>query len=489
MTGFIMAAQLILGLSILVILHEFGHYLFARMFKIRVEQFYLFFNPKIALFRVKRVNGKWRVRLFARNVPSRFRVKTNSQGNEIKDDKGNNVFEPIPLDELPDNDWRKYPEETEWGIGWLPFGGYCNIAGMIDENKRANQLSSEPQSWELRSKPAWQRLLVMLGGVLMNLALGCALFVFFTYHYVGGYIANEDVSKDGIYVYDAGRKLGFETGDKIVTVNGKKIVRFSDAQKNKVLFGSEITVERNGQYIDITLPDTTYRIMQHSGNLFANNNFSVIVDSVISNSIAHQGGLQKSDHIFAINNIAINSLGTFQSELKNHLKQEIFISIVRQQDTLQLTMKMDSVAALGFISKNPYTPVHYTIGQSFKYGISDAIDMLLANVKGFGKILKGTEKATESLQGPIGIAKFYGGNWDWSRFWFITAMLSLVLAFMNILPIPALDGGHIVFILIEIIVGRKPSDRILEYAQIVGTVILITLMFFVIGNDIFKLFR
>jgi len=301
MTGLIMAAQLLLGLSILVVLHEFGHYLFARMFKIRVEQFYLFFNPKIALFRAKRVNGKWQFRLFAKNVPSRFRKKTNDQGNEIKDEKGNYIFEPIPLEELSDNDWRKYPETTEWGIGWLPFGGYCNIAGMIDENKRANQLSSEPQPWELRSKPAWQRLFVMIGGIIMNLVLGCALFVFFTYHYVGGYIANDDVSKDGIYVYEAGRNLGFETGDKIVTVNGNKIVRFGDAQKTKVLFGSEITVERNGQFIDITLPDTTYRIMQHSGNLFAGNNFPAVVDSVTPNSVAMRSGLQHDDHIIFIN--------------------------------------------------------------------------------------------------------------------------------------------------------------------------------------------
>jgi len=489
MTGLIMAAQLLLGLSILVVLHEFGHYLFARMFKIRVEQFYLFFNPKIALFRAKRVNGKWQFRLFAKNVPSRFRKKTNDQGNEIKDEKGNYIYEPIPLEELSDNDWRKYPETTEWGIGWLPFGGYCNIAGMIDENKRANQLSSEPQPWELRSKPAWQRLFVMIGGIIMNLVLGCALFVFFTYHYVGGYIANDDVSKDGIYVYEAGRNLGFETGDKIVTVNGEKIVRFGDAQKTKVLFGSEITVERDGQFIDITLPDTTYRIMQHSGNLFAGNNFPAVVDSVTPNSVAMRGGLQRDDHIIFINDKEIKSLGALQSELKNVVKQEIVVGVIRQQDTVELTMQMDSIPALGFINKIHYNPVHYTIGQSFKYGISDAMDMLSANVKGLGKIIKGTEKATESLQGPIGIATIYGGVWEWSRFWYITAMISLILAFMNILPIPALDGGHVVFILIEMTTGRKPSDKVLETAQIVGMVIVISLMFFVIGNDIFKLFR
>ena len=484
-----MAAQLILGLSILVFIHELGHFFFARLFKTRVEQFYLFFNPKISLFRAKKINGKWKFRFFSKNVPAGFRKKTDANGNNIKDEKGKEIYEPIPIEELHDNDWRKYPDSTEWGIGWLPFGGYCNIAGMIDENKKANQLSSEPQSWELRSKPAWQRLLVMLGGIIMNLVLGCALFIFFTYHYVGGYIANDDVSKDGVYVYDAGKQLGFETGDKIVAVNGKKIVRFEDVRKTGVYFGSKITVERNGQQFDIILPDTTYRMLKHGGSLFSNSNFPAIVDSVMSNTPAEQGGLQKNDHIISINDVTINCFGAIQNELKKHTKEKITVGVVRQQDTLQLTMQLDSIPTLGFISKMPYVPVHYTLGESFKYGLSDAMDMLTSNIKGFGKILKGQEKATESLQGPIGIATIYGGVWDWARFWFFTGVLSLILAFMNILPIPALDGGHIVFILIEIVTGRKPSDKVIEYAQIAGMMLLIALMFFVIGNDIFKLFR
>jgi len=488
MTGLIMTAQLILGLSILVLLHELGHYLFARMFKVRVEQFYLFFNPKISLFRAKRINGKWQIRLFARNVPPRFRRKEDANGNAIKDEKNNDIFEPIPIEELPDNDWRKYPEATEWGIGWLPFGGYCNIAGMIDENKRANQLSSTPQSWELRSKPAWQRLLVMLGGIVMNLVLGFILFIFITYHYKY-YLPNEEVSKDGIYAYDAGKDLGFETGDKIVAVNGKKIIRYDDAVQIGVFFGSKITVERNGQEWNIELPDTAYRILQRDNNIFSNNNFPVFVDGVTVNSVAERGGLLQDDHIISINDMTISSFGAFQSELKNHAGKEIAVGVIRHHDTLQLSMQLDSIPILGFYPKSPYTHVHYTIGESVKYGLSDAMDMLTVNIKGLGRVLKGKEKAAESLQGPIGIAAFYGGEWIWLRFWTITAILSLVLAFMNILPIPALDGGHIVFLLVEMVTGRKPSDKFLEHAQILGMIILITLMFFVIGNDIFKLFR
>jgi regulator of sigma E protease len=297
------------------------------------------------------------------------------------------------------------------------------------------------------------------------------------------------VAKDGIYVYESGKQLGFETGDKIVAINGKKIVRFEDSRKAGVLFGSKITVERNGEERNIELPDTTYRILKQSGNLFTNNNFPTIVDSITPNSIAEHGGLLQHDRIISINDIATNSFGSVQNELKNNVGKKITVGIVRQQDTLQLPMQLDSLPVLGFMCKIPYVPIHYTIGESFKYGISDAMDMLTTNIKGFGNLLKGKEKATESLQGPIGIASMYGGVWDWARFWFITAILSLVLAFMNILPIPALDGGHIVFILIEMITGRKPSDKLLEHAQILGMIIIITLMFFVIGNDIFRLFR
>ncbi|MCL2511470.1 MAG: RIP metalloprotease RseP [Bacteroidales bacterium] len=488
MTGFIMAAQLILGLSILVFIHELGHFLFARMFKTRVEQFYLFFNPKISLLRAKKVNGKWQIRLFSRNVPARFRKVKDENGNIMKDEKNNDLFEPIPTEELPDNDWRKYPESTEWGIGWLPFGGYCSIAGMIDENKRANQLSSKPQSWELRSKPAWQRLLVMLGGVIMNLILGFILFVFITYHYKH-YTPNEDVSQNGIYVYDVGKQLGFETGDKIVAVNGKKVVRFEDATQIGVFFGSKITVERNGQECHISLPDTTYRILQRSGNIFSNNNFPVFVDSIMPNSIAERGGLLQSDHIISINDVATNSFGAMQNELKNNVGKEISVGVIRHQDTLYLALQLDTIPRIGISVDIPYQYQRYSFEQAVQYGIGDAFNMLTVNIKGFGKLLKGKEKATDSLQGPIGIASMYGGVWDWARFWFITAILSLVLAFMNVLPIPALDGGHIVFILIEMVTGRKPSDKILEQAQIVGMIILFTLMFFVIGNDIFKLFK
>ena len=485
MTGFIMTAQLILGLSILVILHEFGHYLFAKIFKTRVEQFYLFFNPKISIIRAKKINGKWQVRFFSKNTPSKFRRKMDANGNTIKDEKGNDKFEPIPMEELKDNDWRKYPESTEWGLGWLPFGGYCSIAGMIDENKKANQLESEPQPWELRSKPAWQRLFVMIGGVVMNLVLGLALFVFVTYRYKQ-YLPNDQVLKNGIYVYDAGRQLGFETGDKILAVNGKKIIRFDDAIKTGVFFGSNIIIDRNGKQMNVVIPDTAYRMLKE--DIFKPD-YPVIVDSVLSNTPAQRAHICKKDKIVSLNEEPVKSFESFLKKMEQYTFQNCIIGVVREQDTLFLPTQFDSIPKIGIIVHNPYKKESYTFEQAVKYGISDAMDLLSANIKGFRNLIKGKEKATESLQGPIGIASLYGGVWDWAKFWFITAVISLILAFMNILPIPALDGGHLVFILIEMITRRKPSDKIIEYAQIAGMVILVMLMFFVIGNDIFKLFK
>lgn len=489
MTIIIMIAQLILGLSILVVLHELGHYLFARLFKIRVEKFYLFFNPKFSLLRAKKVNGRWSVKFFSKNVPSNLREKRDADGFAIQDAKGRPVWEPIPLDEFAEDDWRKYPESTEWGVGWLPFGGYCAIAGMIDETKSADQMESTPQPWEFRTKPAWQRLLVMIGGVLMNFILGCALFIFITYHYEGGYLANKDVSEYGIYAYNEGEQLGFETGDKIVAINGKDVVRFKDVGKTGVFFGSDITVERDGKLVDVIIPDTAYRIIQQGGRLFSSSNFPVVVDSVVDDSPASRGGLKSGDRIIDVNDVAIPSFGALQEELQECVNSEIVVTVLRNNDTVALSMQVDSLPVLGFFQHYPYTPVHYTFGQAVKYGLSDATDLLSANIKGLGNIVKGQEKASESLSGPIGIATIYGGSWDWSRFWFITALLSLVLAFMNLLPIPALDGGHVVFLLYEMITGRKPSDKFMEYAQLVGMLLLFALMFFVIGNDIFKLFK
>jgi len=436
MEALIMAVQLILSLSILVVLHEFGHFIAARAFGIKVEKFFMFFDA-------------WGFKLFS------FK-------------KG----------------------DTEYGIGWLPLGGYVKIAGMIDESMDKEQLKKPAEDWEFRSKPAWQRLIVMIGGVTMNVILGIIIFSFNIAYFEKEYIPMDEVNKTGIYAYDTGREFGFQTGDKILAVNDKKVVRFNDAASLTVLFGAKVTIERNGKTLNIQVPDSAYRTYKNTHHhLYGLENFSFKVDSVPMGTNAYKAGLKVGDQFVAINNKEINSYGSFKEELKM-LKKKKAQFVVRRNNVLDtLTIAVDSNGLLGFFPTKPLIkPKAYTMGEAIVYGTSDAMETMIVNVKGFGRIFNGKEKATESLQGPISIAKMFGPVWDWYKFWRLTGMISMVLAFMNILPIPALDGGHVVFALYEIITRRKPSDKFLEYAQIVGMVILLALMVFAFGNDLFKIF-
>lgn len=432
-----MAAQLILGLSILVILHELGHYLAARAFGIRVEKFYLFFDA-------------WGVKLLS------FRVG-----------------------------------ETEYGIGWLPLGGYVKIAGMIDESMDKEAMKKPPQPWEFRSKPAWQRLIVMLGGVTVNAILGVLIFAFVLLKYNQEYLPNESVT-DGIYAYELGREIGFQSGDQILTVDGKKVERFSDILSTRVFFGSSLEVKRGAETVVIDVPDDFYRrLKDNPGNrIISADNFPFIIDSVLPGMPAADAGFLKGDAVIALDGERTASWGAFAEHVGAHKGMMVQALIARAGDTVLLTVPVDTNGRIGVFASDAHYPLRaYTLGSAMRYGLKDAIDLMVANVKGFGKILSGKEKATESLQGPIGIAQIYGGEWLWSKFWFITGLLSLILAFMNILPIPALDGGHVIFLTLEVITRRKFSDAFMEKAQLVGMVLLLALMAFVIGNDIFRLFR
>jgi len=436
MEALIMTLQLILSLSILVVLHEFGHFIAARAFGIKVEKFYMFFDA-------------WGFKLFS------FK-------------KG----------------------DTEYGIGWLPLGGYVKIAGMIDESMDKEQLKKPAEDWEFRSKPAWQRLIVMIGGVTMNVILGIIIFSFNIAYFEKAYIPMEEINKTGIYAYDTGRDLGFETGDKILAVNDKKVVRFKDAASLTVLFGAKVTIERNGTQMDILVPDSTYRTYKTSHHhLYGLENFSFTVDSIPEGTNAAKAGLQIGDRFVSINGKTITSYGPFKEELQK-LKNKTASFLVKRNQTLDtLKIAVDSIGRLGFFPTKPkIITKEYTLTDAIVYGTSDAMEAMIVNIKGFGKIFNGQEKATESLQGPISIAKMFGPVWDWEKFWRLTGMISMILAFMNILPIPALDGGHVVFALYEIITRRKPSDKFLEYAQVVGMVILLALMVFAFGNDLFKIF-
>ncbi|OFY95085.1 MAG: RIP metalloprotease RseP [Bacteroidetes bacterium RIFOXYB2_FULL_35_7] len=452
MSGLIMAAQLILGLSILVVLHELGHYLAARAFGIRVEKFYLFFDA-------------WGFKFF------NFKVG-----------------------------------HTEYGMGWLPPGGYVKIAGMIDESMDKEAMKKPPQPYEFRSKPAWQRLIVMVGGVLMNVILGIIIYTCILLFYTKQYLPVESV-KDGIYAYPAARMIGFQSGDKILEIDGKKVVRFEDILSTKVLFGSTVTVERNSLKTGIVVPDTLYKmIAQKKKELFISfENHSFVVDSVLKVfedyrerlakkqeivTPAFKSGLLKGDEIKYVGQTPVESFGHFRELMQENIGKTVLFKVSRNNATLELMVSIDSLGKIGIASNKPdYKLADYTVIKAIKYGASDAIETLVANAKGLAMIFKGKEKVSESVQGPIGIAKIYGGTWDWRKFWAITGLLSMILAFMNILPIPALDGGHVIFLTIEAITRKKFSDKFMERVQIVGMVIILSLMVLVIGNDIFRLFK
>jgi regulator of sigma E protease len=435
MTGLIMAAQLIMGLSLLIILHELGHFLAARMFGIRVEKFFLFFDA-------------WGFKL--------FHIKT---------------------------------KRTEYGIGWLPFGGYVKIAGMIDESMDKEAMKQPPQPWEFRSKPAWQRLIVMVAGVFMNLVLGSLIFAFVTFHYEKDYLPNSNVTS-GIYAYETARNIGFKTGDKILAVDGKKIERFKDAMSINVLLGATITVNRNGKTRDIQVPEDFYKTYKSNNRDFfiEAHNLPAAIDSVIPEMTASKCGLKKGDKILMIDTVNVTCYGKFREEIWKHKGKLIALQLLRNNDTMQIKMQIDTTGLIGIFCKVPYELKHYTFLSALTYGTGDAMNNLWANIRGMGRIFSGKENARESLQGPIGIAHIYGGKWDWFRFWSITGLLSMILAFMNILPIPALDGGHVIFTAIEMITRRKFSDKFMEKVQMVGMFIILAIMVLVIFNDILKLF-
>ncbi len=431
-----MAAQLILGLAILVTLHELGHFLAARAFGIRVEKFYLFFDA-------------WGFKFFS------FK-------------KG----------------------DTEYGIGWLPLGGYVKISGMVDESMDTDALKQPPQPWEFRSKPAWQRLIVMVAGVTMNVILGIAIYAFTLLHYEQKYLANDAVN-DGIYAFELGSKIGLQTGDKIIAINGKPFTRFDDLLSGRVLFGTKLTVDRNGKTMEVVVPDDFYRQVAQAGrgNFISTRRWTLVIDSIVPGKPAEMAGLKKGDQLIAVNDSQFSTPMEFRNMILTNKNKSISVEVLRNKDTVALQPVVSDSGTIGIIQScvfgdYPYT--NYTLSSAISFGASDAVDAIISNLKGLKRIFTGHEKASDSLQGPIGIATIYGGVWDWRRFWVITGLLSMILAFMNILPIPALDGGHTIFLAIESITKKKFSDKFMERAQVVGMVILIALMVYTIGNDIWK---
>jgi regulator of sigma E protease len=380
--------------------------------------------------------------------------------------------------------------DTEYGIGWFPLGGYVKIAGMIDESNDKEFLGNEPEPDEFRSKPAWQRFIVMIGGVVMNVILGIIIFTFHLMVYEKGYMTMDSVT-DGIYAYDLARQQGFQSGDKIITIDGEPFKRIQDATSMRVLFGANVLVDRNGEQVNIPVSDGLFKeIESKKGAFISNENFPVVVDSVIPETPAALAGVQKGDQIISINGTNTPVFGSVKETLATLTGQAISIGVMRNGQNMDLSAQLSDKPVLGFTPQLPdYEPTPYSIASAFRFGLKDGWDAVYFNAVGLGKLFSGSVKATESVQSPIGIAKIYGGTWEWGRFWKLTGLISFILAFMNILPIPALDGGHIVFIIIEMIRGKPVSDKVLENAQIAGMVMLLGIMAFAFGNDIFKMFK
>lgn len=431
---FIKATQLLLSLSILVILHELGHFLAARAFKTRVEKFYLFFNPWFSLF-------------------------------------------------------KKKIGDTEYGIGWLPLGGYVKIAGMIDESMDKEQLKQPPQEWEFRAKPSWQRLIIMIGGVTVNLLLGMAIYAMILFVWGKEYLPLENI-KYGVVSDTVLMKYGFQDGDKIIKVGDTRPQDLSGVNKLILIKGErEITVERNGEEKKVVLPpDVEQELIEKRVRSLFEPRFPFIVDSIFSGTPASETELQKGDEILALNNKPANFYHEFKREIVKYKGGRASLTIKRNSDTLSFETGITAEGTIGVFPKSVFETKknEYGFFEAIPAGISYGVNVLVSYVEQFKLIF--TSAGVKQLGGFGSIGSLFSPTWDWQSFWEMTALISIILAFMNILPIPALDGGHVVFLLYEMVTGKKPNEKVMEYAQIVGMALLFTLLIYANGNDIFKLF-
>jgi regulator of sigma E protease len=455
MEGLIMAGQLILGLSILVTLHEFGHFITAKWFKMRVEKFYLFFD-------------------FLFPIPTVLNFAL----------------------------FKKKVGDTEYGLGWFPLGGYVSIAGMIDETQDAATLAKEPEPWEFRAKPAYQRLIVMLGGVIVNVITGVVIFVALTFSNGNNFISKDELNKNGIVALELGKQIGLKTGDKVVKVNGADYKSLADLRTSDVLLGenSSYTVLRDGQEIEVKIPSNFIEKLSDKKAAFIEPVAAFKVAEVAAPEEpgsqdgellpAFSAGLKAGDYITAVNGQSIQFYHEIKSALSKEAGKSIKLAINRQGKSDTLSMVVAKSGQIGFLPELLIKTTHedYTFIQSLSIGSGRAFSVISDNIRGFKKIASGDVSASKALSGPIGIAQMFGGVWDWTRFWMLTGLLSMALAFMNILPIPALDGGHAVFLIYEMITGKPASEKVLERAQQVGMIILLALMAYTFGNDFYKLF-
>lgn len=438
-TILIKTAQLLLSLSILVVLHELGHFMFARLFNTRVEKFYLFFDPWFSLFKVK---------------------------------KG----------------------DTEYGIGWLPLGGYVKISGMIDESMDKEAMKLPAQPYEFRAKPAWQRLLIMLGGVTMNFLFAMIIYIGIMYAWGEEFLPTEN-AKYGIAVNEVGKEIGFQNGDKILTVDNIYVENFSLIIPTIVLDDAKtVQVERNGQKMDVEISGSDLAILLKSKSVMIPRiPFDIKVGKVEKDSPAEKADLQKEDIFAGVDGLKFEFYDQFSDYVNSKKAQQIELEIIREGQQITKEVTVTEEGKIGFFPayNNPdffeYKTVKYGFLESIPAGIKKGVQTTGDYLKQFKLFFKKETKAYESLGGFATIGNIFPGKWDWHSFWNMTAFISIILAIMNLLPIPALDGGHVMFLFGEIITGRKPGEKFMEYAQIAGMVLLLALVLFANANDIIKM--
>lgn len=445
-----------LSLSILIVLHEMGHFFPARMFGTRVEKFYLFFDPWFSLFKAKKINGIWQFR--------------TGKDSFYEDDEST----------------------TEYGIGWLPLGGYVKISGMIDESFDREQMAQEPQPWEFRSKPAWQRLIIMLGGVTVNFILGFFIFGMVLWAYGEEYLPTANVT-EGIYVDSLGQEMGLRSGDKIISVGGVPFEKFNDRIIIREIIindAKEIVVNRDGKVVEIPIDEKWVGILSSYDKKDASLFYAripVVIDQIAPKSPAEAAGLQENDQIVQVNGQATPYSVDFIKAVQDMSGQSVTLDVIRNGQTLQVPVVISETGTIGIAIVGPdLERQEYSLAEALPAGVTKGWQFLVDQIKAFIQIFKGKIKTSESLGGFGSIGKMFGTEWNWERFWTMTAILSLILAFMNLLPIPALDGGHVMFLLYEVVSGRKPSDKFMEYATIVGFVLVIGLVLYVNGLDLFR---
>ena len=431
---FIRAVQLIMALSLLVLIHEYGHFIFSRLFKVRVEKFYLFFDWKFSLFK-----------------------------------------------------WKPKNSDTEYGIGWIPLGGYCKISGMIDESMDTEQMKLPPQPYEFRAKPAYQRLLIMIGGVLFNFIL--ALFIYSMVLFTWGE-SYYDVQKAtyGMEFNENGKALGFVDGDILLKAGDDNLCKFDVDLIRKIVDEKVVTVLRNGSETTVTIPEEFGLLDIGKDTPFMQYRIPAVIDSILPGSPAALAGIMQGDSVTAIAGSDVNSwykLMSAMDALKESGNRTVEIKAIRDGNEIAFTAAVDSTYKLGVMPRSlNYTPVvlEYGFFESFPAGVRYGCNVLKGYVSDFKYVFSSEGAKSVGMFGTIG--SMFPSVWDWHKFWLMTAFLSIVLAFMNILPIPALDGGHVLFLLAEVVTGRKPSDKFLEYAQMTGMILLLGLFLLAAYNDI-----